>query len=354
MKNVDYIIVGLGIAGLAFAETLRNNKKSFVLIEDAKVGATAASGGVLNPTVLKRFTAAWNVEQFASYAIPFYKNLEAVLDGQVIESVAIHRILKSVEEQNDWIVASDKDRLKQYLNSSLFNNDNIYVKASFRLGSVNEAYQIRPATLVNNYRDFLKSKNCIIAESFDHPLLEVQKNNVLYKDIISKKIVFAEGAGVVKNPLFPLAISPELPKVFVPNKGEYIIVKAPLLKCTSVLKGSAMVIPFGNDLYKVGASYGRDELSMNITENARVDLSDKLKTMIGCEFEVVDQVAGIRPTVKDRKPLLGVLPTSDRVAFLNGLGTRGLTMAPLLAKQLFDFLENDIEMPSEVNLDRFL
>ncbi|GER58150.1 NAD(P)/FAD-dependent oxidoreductase [Patiriisocius marinus] len=354
MKNVDYIIVGLGIAGLAFAETLRSNNKSFVLFEDANKGATTASGGVLNPTVLKRFTAAWNVEQFLTYAIPFYQRLEAVLSDKVIEPIAIHRILKSVEEQNNWIVACDKDQLKHYLKSDLVSNDNKSISAPYKLGSVNKAYQIRPATLVQDYRIFLASNNCIIADYFDYSLLEIQNDNVVYKDISANHIVFSEGAGVVNNPLFPLAISPELPKVFVPNKGEYIIVNAPLLKCTSVLKGPVMVIPLGNDLYKVGASYGRDELSMDITEDARFDLSDKLKTMITCDFEVVDQVAGIRPTVKDRKPLIGVLPASHNVAFLNGLGTRGLTMAPLLAKQLFDFIENDTEIPSELNLARFL
>ena len=32
--DVDYIIVGLGLAGLAFAEELENNDKSFVIFEN--------------------------------------------------------------------------------------------------------------------------------------------------------------------------------------------------------------------------------------------------------------------------------------------------------------------------------
>ena len=126
------------------------------------------------------------------------------------------------------------------------------------------------------------------------------------------------------------------------------------MKCDSILKGSVMLIPLGDDLYKVGASYGRDDFSMHITNEACDGISAKLKKMIACDFEVVDQVVGIRPTVKDRKPLLGVLLNNKPIAFLNGLGTRGLTMAPFLAKQLFDLLENNVSLPEEIDLNRFL
>lgn len=354
MKKVDYIIVGLGIAGLAFAETLLKNNKSFIIFDDGHKGATSASGGILNPTVLKRFTAAWNVEEFTQHAIPFYENIGLKLQTSIIKPIGINRILNNVEEQNNWIVASDKDRLKPFLVSELINNTNKSINAPFKLGSVNLGYQIHPAILITAFRKFLNKNKFIVSENFNHNLVELQQDSVSYKEYTANNLVFAEGAKVVKNPLFPLAISPILPKVFVGNKGEYIIIKAPKLNSPAVLKGPMMIIPLGDDLYKVGASYGRDDFSMDVTKEAREQISAKLKTMINCDFEVVDQVAGIRPTVKDRKPLLGVLPTSKRIAFLNGLGTRGLTMAPLLAKQLFDLLENNIQLPAEIDLKRFL
>jgi len=75
VKNVDYIIVGMGIAGLVFSKTLRDHGKSFVVIDSPKQGATKASGGVLNPTVLKRFTPAWNTVEFVLKAATFYESL---------------------------------------------------------------------------------------------------------------------------------------------------------------------------------------------------------------------------------------------------------------------------------------
>jgi glycine/D-amino acid oxidase-like deaminating enzyme len=77
-----------------------------------------------------------------------------------------------------------------------------------------------------------------------------------------------------------------------------------------------------------------------------------LSKLIKCPFEVVDQMAGMRPTVKDRRPLLGIL-SSEHILFFNGLGTRGLGMAPLLSQQLYNFTEQNIPLPEEINIQRF-
>ena len=91
----------------------------------------------------------------------------------------------------------------------------------------------------------------------------------------------------------------------MPTKGELLTIYAPDLKIDFVLKGPVFLIPLGNDLYTVGATYDWDDTTNNVTEKGKEELLDKLKTLISCSFEVVDQVAGIRPTVKDRRPLVG-------------------------------------------------
>jgi glycine oxidase len=59
-KNIDTIIVGLGLAGLAYAEHLINSGKSFVVFSDRSQQASMVAGGLYNPVILKRFTGAWN------------------------------------------------------------------------------------------------------------------------------------------------------------------------------------------------------------------------------------------------------------------------------------------------------
>lgn len=353
MKHVDYIIVGMGIAGLVFSKTLRDKGKSFVVIDNPKQGATKVSGGVLNPTVLKRFTPAWNTVEFVLKAAPFYESLARDIGQQVLSGVAIHRILASIEEQNNWMVACDKEILSRFLSPEILKNKNTAINASFGLGAVTQAQIMRPYALLKTYQDFLENQDLYIKDQFDYQGLIVSKSFVQYKDVKATRIVFAEGSGVVHNPYFTLDVSPKGKKVFVGNKGEYIIIKAPGLQSQAILKGPVMVIPLGDDLYKVGASYGRDDYSTNATLGACEEISAKLSKMISCDFSVVDQVTGIRPTVKDRKPLVGCLQNSKSVSFLNGLGTRGLTMAPGLAGHLYDYLENDVQIPELIDIQRF-
>ena len=344
----------MGIAGLVFSKTLRDKGKSFVIIDNPNQGATKASGGVLNPTVLKRFTPAWNTVEFVSKAAPFYESLARDSGQQLLSGVAIHRILASIEEQNNWMVASDKEILSRFLSPEILKNKNTAINAPFGLGAVTQASIMKPYALLKTYQDFLKNQDLYIEAQFDYQELVVTKTAVQYKDIRAAKIVFAEGSGVVHNPYFTIDVSPHGKKVFVGNKGEYIIIKAPDLKSEGILKGPVMVIPLGDNLYKVGASYGRDDYSTTTTKEACQEISAKLSKMISCDFKVVDQVTGIRPTVKDRKPLVGCLQSTKSVSFLNGLGTRGLTMAPCLAGHLYHYLENDVQIPEIMDIKRFV
>ena len=81
---------------------------------------------------------------------------------------------------------------------------------------------------------------------------------------------------------------------------------------------------------------------------------DKLKKVIQTPYTIIDHSAGIRPTVKDRRPLVGIHSEHKQLAVLNGLGTRGVMMAPSMAKQLYGFLEEEIGLDPEINCDRFM
>ncbi len=346
MQNVDYIIVGLGIGGVSFCEQLRKHNKSFIVFDDGKNISTVVSGGVFNPVVLKRFTAAWNAQEYVDYALPFYEVLSENLKIPVLENISIFRILKNSEEQNNWTVASDKKELQHFLTSELIKNKNPSINADFGFGKVAVSGRISPSHLLRTYREQLQQEGRLISESFDHAKLQQREDHISYNTISAKRIVFAEGAGAVHNPFFPKAS-------LVGNKGEYLIIEAQELQLKEILKGPLFVIPLGGNLYKVGATYSRNDFSLNTTVAAKDHIVAKLEQMIHCKFNIVDQIAGIRPTTKDRRPLLGVLPESPNKAFLNGFGTRGIIMAPFLSKLLYEYLEESIELPKEVDIGRF-
>ena len=136
-------------------------------------------------------------------------------------------------------------------------------------------------------------------------------------------------------------------------KGELITIHAPDLKIDFLLKSSLFVFPLGDNFYKVGATFNWDDKTSNPSEEGKKELVEKLEKVINLPYKIIDQTAGIRPTVKDRRPLVGKQPAFQNLAILNGLGTRGVMIAPSVAKQLFQHLENNTALDSEIDIKRF-
>ena len=89
------------------------------------------------------------------------------------------------------------------------------------------------------------------------------------------------------------------------------------------------------------------------TEKGKTELVDKLKKVLKIPFEIVNHQAGIRPTVNDRRPLIGLHPKHPTLAIFNGLGTKGVMLAPYFAQQFYSFLEENNVLEQEVDIKRF-
>ncbi|MDN3618725.1 FAD-binding oxidoreductase [Polaribacter undariae] len=344
--KVDYIIVGLGLAGLAFAEELIAAKKSFVVFEDDSQTSSLVAGGVYNPVILKRFTPVWNAKEQLDVALPFYKRLEEKLNITIDQKFVIKKSFKSVEDQNNWFGALDKPKLTDYLDPKLDPNSYNGVLADFSFGNVNETGRIDTEKLINAYRAYLESENFIRFEQFKHEELKIEEDSLMYKDIEASKIVFCEGFGVVENPYFNYLPINEA-------KGELLTIHAPELNIDFLLKSTLFVMPLGDNTYKVGATFNWTDKTSDPSEEGKEELVEKLKKVLNVPYTIVSQSAGIRPTVSGRRPLVGIHPDYAQLIVLNGLGTRGVMIVPTVAKNLFNHIYNDESLDEEIDIVRF-
>ena len=122
---LDYLIVGYGLAGLSFSTQLRNHNKSFVVISESHNSSSVVAGGMYNPVILKRFTSPWNALAQLEYAIPFYQEIEDRLAIKVLSPMAVLRVFNSIEEQNNWLISSDKANLTPFLSVDFIANTNV-------------------------------------------------------------------------------------------------------------------------------------------------------------------------------------------------------------------------------------
>ena len=67
----------------------------------------------------------------------------------------------------------------------------------------------------------------------------------------------------------------------------------------------------------------------------------------------MEHKAGVRPTVSDRRPLIGLHPENKQLAVFNGMGTKGVMIAPYFADQLVNLLLNNKSLSEEVDITRF-
>ncbi|MBA4154887.1 FAD-binding oxidoreductase [Flavobacterium sp.] len=342
----DYLIVGSGLAGIAFAELALQNNKTITVFENYSQNSSLVAGGLYNPVILKRFSEVWKAQEQISLAQDFYSVLEGKLNTHLDFKVPIYRKLFSIEEQNNWFVATDKPSLAPFLATELKYNKYNGIDSPFGFGEVLQSGYVDIALLLSKYQSYLTNQGLLWNEAFHYGDLDVQNEYVVYKQERYKQVVFAEGFGMHANPFFS-----NLP--LDGTKGELLVIRAPELKLDVIIKSSVFILPIGNDLYKVGATYNWEDKTPTPTAAGRNELLTNLKALVHCDFEVVDHLAGVRPTVKDRRPMVGTHPKHPNLHVLNGLGTRGVMLAPAMAKALFENIENQIPLEKEIDIKRF-
>ena len=343
---IDYLIIGSGLAGIAFTETALQHRKSVAVIDTNLYHSSKVAAGLYNPVVLKRFTPLANAREHLDLLRVFYSRLEDKLDCKLLFDTPTLRKFFSVEEQNNWFVASDKRELSAFLSARLSTKKYSGIDSPFDYGVVNQSGYVNVALLLEKYKGFLSKNNLLQNETFSYADLKVFDEGIAYHNIKARHIVFAEGFGMHNNPYFK-----SLP--LDGAKGELLTIKAPGLSLDVILNSSVFILPVGNDLFKVGATYNWTDKTEIPTAEAQQELLLRIKEILTCDFEIVTHQAGVRPTVKDRKPLLGTHADFRRIHILNGLGTRGVMLAPAMAKALYENIEDGIPLLREIDIRRF-
>ncbi len=346
MKQYDYLIVGFGLAGMAMAAVLEKYGKTYRVIDNNPNLDTRVVGGMYNPIILKRFTPAWQADEMWRFSKGFYEDMEAKFQKQYLFPANIRRIIHNTEEQNNWVVASDKPVMSSYMNPKIMYDQVNGIKTPFGFGELHGVGRVAGEELLKDYKSYLIEKGLFTFSDFKYSLLEHHEYGVKYQDIKFNKIIFSEGSYVLYNPFFNEV-------EMKPAKGEMLVLKIPELTIDFTIKSGVFLVPLGDNLYITGATYNWEDITLSPTDEAQFEIEEKLKSFLSVPYEIVARKIGIRPTVKDRRPVIGIHPSYKNMALLNGLGTRGVIIAPYLAQTLYKHMTNAQKLPQEMDIQRF-
>ncbi|WP_176956107.1 NAD(P)/FAD-dependent oxidoreductase [Catalinimonas alkaloidigena] len=348
MKEVEYVIVGQGLAGSVLALTLLERGHAVLVVDQPRPdGASRVAAGLYNPITGRHLSLTWGAAQLFPFLRQFYPRWEQRWHTRFLHEMPVYRPFGSMEEQNTLTGKSGDPLFGKFM----------------RLGDRHAAYRAwvhAPygglETLQSGYLDvphfleatraYLHERESYRQESFDYQEIKISDEGVTGPDWRAARLIFCEGAAVRNNPWFRA-----LP--IVPNKGEILRLRTHTELPNVIFNRHVFMVPVAPGEVRVGATFDHSDLTTVPTERARLELLEKLQGLYPAETTVLDQVAGLRPTSRDRRPQLGLHPTHPQLGIFNGLGTKGVSLAPWWAERFAEFLEGKADLDPQVNINRY-
>jgi glycine oxidase len=341
----DIAIVGSGLAGCALAFKLKQAGKKVLIIDEPKLSSSSRiAAGVYNPIIFKRTTLTWKAKETVLSCIDFYNEVEKTTGRKFHFPTVMTRIISGFEEQNEWVRKSGLPVYSDFIDDKISSAELQGCKTPFGHAKIKNTGYINTQLYLEAVLNFVGKEN-ILNETFDHSKLKIGEQ-LSYNNISFDKIVFCEGHLLNKNPWFKHV---EL----YPVKGEVIEIENAGIPINTVYSGGVYFVAIDDSKIKIGGTYDWDNLNENITEKAKTELLDKTKQFFTGEIKVTDQLAGIRPASKDRRPIVGTHPQNKNMFILNGLGTKGVSLVPWCSDKLVDLMGKGIEVEKEINVSRF-
>lgn len=331
----ELTIVGQGLAGTCLAWRLWSRGKGFRLLHPGDgQGSSAISAGLLTPVTGRNLNPSWRLSEFLSEAREFYRGVESVLGERVFHEVPILRLFSDAEERR--LFDRKRESLEAWSETLLEAEDcscraphgGVIWKGGGRLDT----------------RRFLEASGLFFRES---GLLEIGAFDFARVGDGREKAVMCIGAAGLGGG--PFGFLPERRA-----KGEILTVRIPGQPEDRVLSRNGWMIPLGGGLFRVGSTYSWDDLTDGGTNAGRLQLECLVRSFTDRSFETVEHVAGVRPIIRQSRPVIGPHPENKSLLIFNGLGSKGVLYAPGVAERLAAYLCENRDIEEDLNIEAFV
>ena len=348
MEKQRFLIVGQGLAGSIVSQKLFARNIAHTVVDDNhKSAATKAAAGIINPITGRRYVKSWMIDKLLPVAKSTYKDFEKLLSYNFLSEQNILRSLSTNQEENTWHEAVSRPGYEDYVVKANWNNYKALVQERQSYGEITEAMQVNVRELISAYRVFLKRHGLLVESSFDAAGYDYDAQLYEYKGQSYSGLIFCDGYKSSLHPLFQ-----NLP--FQPAKGESFIVSTKQTLPIKILRDKIFLAPMNENEFWTGGGYQWNGLTELPTATFATEWTAKLDDLLKVPYTIIEHRAGIRPSVKGRRPLIGQHKKYKRVYLFNGMGTKGTSLAPYWAERFMDLLLHKQEISPEVDLNRFV
>ena len=346
--QTDVLIIGQGICGTFLSRELERAGLSYVVIdEERSLTASRAAAGLINPVTGRRLVKTWMIDELLPFAQEAYRQAGEELGVSFLQPARVVdffptpqmrlAFLKRVEESGEYVgLPEDEGDWRDR-----FSYD-------FGYGWISPCYLVDMQGLLAAERRRMAETGMLRAERFEHEELLVGPVGVRYRDIEARWAIFCDGIESSQNAYFS-----RLP--FAPNKGEVLVVEIPGLALPDavVFKKGMSLVPWKDGLFWVGSSYEWSFADAGPTAAFRERTEAILREWLRVPFRVVEHIAALRPATLERRPFVGFHPLYPAVGILNGMGTKGCSLAPYFARQLVQQMVSGVGIQADADILRF-
>ena len=345
--EVDYLIIGQGICGTFLSFYLQREGKTVLVIDQQDSSSPSnIAAGVINPVTGRRLVTVWRVEEILPFARQAYGEMGDQLGIDALSEKTVIDFFPNPFMREGFLdkIRTGDSYVHAFPDQNQFNEQFNY---EFGVGEIKPAYTAHLETLLPSWRNSLNLSGALREERFEPAELELNGDHVRYRDVTASKILFCDGVASFSNPLFNA-----LP--YAPNKGEALVIEARDIPVQHVYKKGMMLVPMvDQDRFWIGSSYEWEFDHTDPTEKFRTQTETLLKNWLRMPFKTLEHRAGLRPATLERRPFVGLHPLHPQVGILNGMGTKGCSLAPFFAWQLTGHLLNDTAIAPDADLKRF-
>lgn len=345
--QVDYLIVGHGLAGACLAFELGSRGQKVVVVDlPAENHSSRVAAGLYNPVTGRKMVKTWNADKLFPALESFYQRVEEEYETKLLHQLPIYRPFFSIEEQNEWMGKMADEKFNSII-------EKVSTRSEFG-DSINDpfggiwlkscGYFDIPTLLEVSKRKLQKESSYLEEEFEEEKLIFSERGN--YKGIDFGKIIYANGLSAHSSKYFNW-----LP--FHHLKGEILDLETSLPNTEVVYNRGVFIFNNAQNEIRCGSTYEWREVNLKPTESGKSEILEKLNNFFKNFVEVKSQRVGIRPSTRDRRPFVGIHPEQKLLGIFNGLGSKGVSLAPYFVVQFCDYLLGEPKLDKEVDINRY-
>lgn len=335
ITELDDLVVGGGITGSLMAFALHQKGRVAGLMDSGKeISSSAVAAGIINPVTGKNFVKSWHIDTFLPVAVNLYRQIEKKLGVRILEKMNIIRQLAGPGAENQWASRLLDETYHVYTAGTTDLSaweEELVLRGSY--AEIQNAYRADLWTCISAVSIFLQEKSLYWNQAFDHSLLKRAGEVWTYPGLIIKNVIFCEGYKGAHNPFFST-------QAFALTEGKASLLSVPGSKINKMVKDEIFLVPLGNDTFWVGGGYSPWKPGENPAKELPTE-TPSYSHWILKPHQHLAEISAVRPTTKSRRPIILKHDSFPAMYFVNGMGTKGSSMAPYFVSLLADILNGD-------------